>query len=295
MKLNNRPQENEFYAWLHGTIGMVFFAGSLPATRLALQGFDPFFLTAVRILLAGILAGLILFFTGEKWPTARNCKRMIGVIAGVVIGFPLLTALALQYVPSSHALIFIALLPLTTSAMAVFLPGGKEQPKMPFWIFASLGSLIVMGYGIYRAEGNLALGDIYMILAILVGSLGYAEGGKLAKELGGVKVISWALVMGGPCFLPIMWIYWPDNFSHASLSSWGALVYVALFSQLIGFFFWYKGLAQGGIARISQLQLIQPLLGIMLSAIILQEIIEPILLTVAFATISCVWMGRRFA
>lgn len=236
--------------WINGFIGVVIFSGSLPATRLAVMEFDPVFLTMIRATLAALLGLCLLGVFKEKRPTRQQWAPLVIVALGVVIGFPLLTALALQYVTSAHSIVFIGLLPLATAVFGVL--RGGERPRPVFWLFSVLGSLLVMGYAIAQGLSAAPAGDVLMLLAVLACGLGYAEGAKLSRNLGGWQVICWALVVSLPVVAPLSLLLAPSTLSGISLPAWLSLGYVALFSMLIGFVFWYRGLAQGGIAAVGQ-------------------------------------------
>lgn len=260
----NKVEENTTQGWLNGFIGVVLFSGSLPATRLAVMEFDPVFVTLVRASIAGLLALVILLLFKEKRP---NCKQLLPlaiVSIGCVVGFPLLSALALQYITSAHSIVFIGILPVATAIFGIIRDG--ERPKPIFWLFSIIGSLLVIGYAASQGLAASPLGDILMILAVILCGLGYAEGAKLTKELGGWQVISWALVLSLPIMLLLTFIYMPSSFENVSVEAWGGLAYVSLFSMFLGFVFWYKGLAQGGTATVGQLQLLQPFFGLALAA-----------------------------
>jgi drug/metabolite transporter (DMT)-like permease len=212
---------------------------------------------------------------------------------GVVIGFPLLTALALQYVTSAHSIVFVGLLPLATAVFGVL--RGGERPRAAFWIFSVLGSLLVVGFALSQGLTASPQGDILMLLAILACGLGYAEGAKLSRTLGGWQVISWALVLSLPVVALLSWMRMPASFSGISLPAWFSLAYVSLFSMLIGFVFWYRGLAQGGIAAVGQLQLLQPFFGLTLAATLLHEHVSVGMLGVTVAVILCVAGAKKFA
>ena len=279
--------------WLNGFIGVVIFAGSLPATRIAVMGFSPEFLTTARAAIAGIIALICLFIYKESQPNWIQFKSLIIVSLGVVIGFPLFTALALQTVTSAHAIVFVGLLPLSTAIFAVI--RGGEKPSRPFWLFAWIGSAIVLGFMIYENPNHsFSMGDLYMIIAIIVCGLSYAEGGKLSRELGGWQVICWALVIALPFMLLCSFYYFPPHFDNINLTEIFGLLYVSLFSMFLGFVFWYKGLALGGIARVGQIQLIQPFIGLLLSAFLLGEHISLAMIVVCFAVVTCVMMAKKF-
>jgi len=279
--------------WINGFIGVVIFSGSLPATRVAVMEFDPVFLTMLRATLAAILGLCLLRLFKEKRPTRAQWVPLVIVALGVVIGFPLLTALALQYVTSAHSIVFIGLLPLATAIFGVL--RGGERPRAVFWLFSLAGSALVMGYAFAQGLSAAPAGDVLMLLAVLVCGLGYAEGAKLSRSLGGWQVICWALVVSLPVVAPLSLLLAPASFSGISLPAWLSLGYVALFSMLIGFVFWYRGLAQGGIAAVGQLQLLQPFFGLALAAGLLHEQVSLGMLLVTVAVIGCVAGAKRFA
>ncbi|WP_026695568.1 DMT family transporter [Peribacillus kribbensis] len=279
--------------WVNGFIGVLIFSGSLPATRLAVGDFDPLFLTVCRASIAGVLAGASLLVFRQQRPSRGDIVPLLVVAIGVVMGFPLLTALALQYVTSAHAIIFIGLLPLSTAIFGVL--RGGERPRPAFWIFSAAGSFLVTGYALFQGGPSSPAGDTFMLFSIIVCGLGYAEGARLSRRLGDWQVISWALVLSLPAMLllslylsPVTW----KGIGHPALFSLG---YVSIFSMLIGFVFWYRGLAQGGIAAVGQLQLLQPFFGLLLASVILHEKVSWLLVAVNIAVVFCVAAARRFS
>jgi drug/metabolite transporter (DMT)-like permease len=279
--------------WLSGFIGVLIFSGSLPATRLAVTGFDPVFLTLARASIAGLLGAALLLAFRQKRPARNDVVSLTIVSLGVVVGFPLLTALALKHVTSAHSIVFIGLLPLATAIFAVL--RGGERPRLVFWLFSCLGSLLVAGFALsLNGEGNLT-GDLLMVAAVLVCGLGYAEGAALSRRLGGWQVISWALVISLPVMLPLALFSMPSTWSGIAAPAWGGLAYVSLFSMLIGFIFWYRGLALGGIAAVGQLQLLQPFFGLLLAATLLGEPVSLAMLAVTLGVVACVAGARKFA
>ena len=279
--------------WLSGFIGVLIFSGSLPATRMAVLQFDPIFLTVARATIAGILALALLLLLKQKRPSGRDLVALGVVAGGVVLGFPLLTALALQHVTSAHSIVFIGLLPLSTAIFGVL--RGGERPRPAFWIFSALGSAAVAGFALAQGLTASPAGDLLMLAAILVCGLGYAEGARLSRTLGGWQVISWALVLSLPIMLAVALYCRPPSFDGIAAPAWIGLGYVSLFSMLIGFVFWYRGLALGGIAAVGQLQLLQPIFGLALAAWLLGEPVSPAMLVVTIAVIACVAGARRFA
>ncbi|OTG82535.1 EamA family transporter [Acinetobacter sp. ANC 4558] len=287
---------NKSYAgWIYGLMGVLIFSGSLPATRLAIVDFSPEFSTFARASIAGIISFICLVITHQKIPNLQQFKSIAIVSCGVVVGFPLFSAFALQSISTARAIVFTAMLPLSTAIFAVL--RAKELPQPKFWLFAILGSLFVAGFMLLDQQySSLQLGDFYMLIAIIVCGLAYAEGGKLSRELKGWQVICWALITALPFMLVLSFYYLPHkSYSSISILSMIGLLYISLFSMFIGFFFWYKGLALGGIAQIGQIQLIQPFLGLILSAWLLHEKIELSMLIVCILVIICIMMAKKYA
>lgn len=279
--------------FINGLLGVIIFSGSLPATRVAVADFDPVFLTVARAAIAGVLGLGLLLVAKEERPSRRELGPLIIVALGVVVGFPLLTALALKHVTAAHSIVFIALLPLSTAIFGVL--RGGETPRPAFWLFSCLGSAIVVAFAVSQGLAASPIGDGLMFAAIVVCGLGYAEGAILSRHLGGWQVISWALVLSLPFMLPLAFVIAPQSLAAIGWPAWLGLVYVSLFSMLIGFVFWYRGLAQGGIAAVGQLQLLQPFFGLALAATLLRETVSPMMLAVTVGVIACVIGAKRFA
>ncbi|WP_257670679.1 DMT family transporter [Parapedobacter tibetensis] len=286
-------KESTAQGWFNGFIGVVLFSGSLPATRIAVLEFDPVFLTVARASIAGLLALVALLVFKEKRPTRKQLSPLAIVALGVVVGFPLLSALALQYVTSAHSIVFVGILPVATAVFGII--RGGERPRPIFWLFSILGSLLVVGYAAAQGLTTSPIGDILMLAAIILCGLGYAEGAKLSKTMGGWQVISWALILSLPVMLPLTLIYMPLSFEGISNGAWISLAYVSLFSMFVGFIFWYRGLAQGGTATVGQLQLLQPFFGLALAASLLHEEVSMGMLAVTVGVILCVAGTKKFA
>ncbi|CAI1596571.1 carboxylate/amino acid/amine transporter [Serratia quinivorans] len=285
--------DNSAQGWVSGFLGVLIFSGSLPATRLAVQEFDPLFLTALRAVLAAILALSALGVMRQRWPQRQDLVPLVMVAIGVVIGFPLLTALALQHTTSAHALVYIGLLPLATACFGVL--RGGERPKTAFWLFSVLGSLLVGAFALSQGAGASWVGDLLMVAAVLLCGLGYAEGAMLTRRLGGWQVISWALVVALPLTAGVAVWAAPASWPQVSVGAWLSLGYISLFSMWIGFIFWYRGLALGGIAAVGQLQLLQPFFGLALAAWVLHESIQPSMIAVMAGVLVCVYGAKRFS
>lgn len=279
--------------WLNGLVGVVIFSGSLPATRLAVMEFDAVFLTGARAVLAALLAAGLLLAGRQRQPARQDLIPLLLVALGCVVAFPLLTGLALQRITSAHAMVFIGALPLSTAIFAVL--RGGERPRPAFWLFSLLGSCMIAGYALAQGVAVAPVGDALMLVAIVACGLGYAEGARLTARLGGWQVISWALVLSLPVMLPLAWFTAPASFDGIHAPAWLGLGYVSVFSMLVGFVFWYRGLAQGGVASIAQLQLLQPFLGLTLAALLLQEQVTWLMQLVAVMVIGCVAGARKFA
>uniref|UniRef100_UPI0003B3F150 DMT family transporter n=1 Tax=Pseudochrobactrum sp. AO18b TaxID=1201036 RepID=UPI0003B3F150 len=285
----NKQADSQSAGWISGFIGVLIFSGSLPATRLAVLQIDPVFLTVLRATIAGLLGGALLLAFREKLPTPSELISLALVSGGVVVGFPLFTALALQYVTSAHAIVFIGLLPLSTAIFAVL--RGDSNPSWRFWMFSLAGSAAVAFFALAKDQsgGEFSLyGNVMMLLSIIVCGYGYAEGARLSRTIGGWQVICWALVLALPVMLVLAVALRPDNFAGIEVPAWLGVGYVSLFSMLIGFFFWYHGLALGGAAGVGQLQLLQPFFGLALAAFVLGEPVSIAMMAVACVVGMCV-------
>lgn len=279
--------------WGSGLLGILIFSGSLPATRVAVGDFGPLFLTSARAAGAALIGAVLLCALRQARPARGDLGPLAIVSLGVVLGFPLLTALALQHVTAAHSIVFIGLLPLATAIFGVI--RGGERPKPAFWAFSLVGSALVAGYALVQDSELSLAGDLLMVGAILACGLGYAEGGKLARRLGGWQVICWALLLALPAMAVLALATVPDGLGAIGWASWTGLFYVTAFSMLIGFVFWYRGLALGGIAGVGQLQLLQPFFGFLLAALLLGESVTWPMLAVTAAVVACVAGAKRFA
>ena len=289
---------------LHGTLlgllGVTVFALTLPMTRLATGTVDapqmsPWFVTWARCVIAGVLSLLFLWFTHSPRPNTEQA-RWIGLSAlGNALGYPLLLAWALRYVSASHAAVITALLPLATAAAAAWLL--HQRARMGFWLFALLGSALVVIYSALRAHGlgsvpsGWVWADVLLLGAVLAASLGYVAGTQVTPALGAERVISWVCVMALPLALPMAWWTWPTQ--DIALPSWLALGYVGVFSMWAGFFAWFRGLALGGALRVSQLQLFQPFIAMLAAVPLLGESLDVWALGFALAVVATVVAGRR--
>ncbi|EZH66682.1 transporter [Bacillaceae bacterium JMAK1] len=279
--------------WIYGFVGIIIFSGSLPATRVAVMELDPLFLTSIRAVIASLLAVFALLLFRSKLPRRTDLASLVIVAGGVVIGFPLLTALALEHNNAGQSIVFLGLLPLCTSIFAVI--RGGERPNARFWFFSIIGSGIVSGYALF-SNGDLSmLGNGYMLFAIMVCGLGYAEGAMLSKRLGNWQVISWALLISFPFMLVITLFLFPSSMMELQVETYVSLFYVSFFSMYIGFVFWYQGLALGGIASVGQIQLLQPFFGLVIAAVLLHETIGLFLVIVNVAVVLCVVLAKKYA
>ncbi len=279
--------------WGSGLLGIVIFSGSLPATRVAVADFSPVFLTSARAVIAALLGAALLVSLRQARPQPSDIMSLVVVSAGVVIGFPLLTALALQHITSAHSIVFIGLLPLATAIFGVM--RGGERPKPMFWLFSCMGSATVVAFALSSGGSRSLEGDFLMIAAIILCGLGYAEGARLSRRLGGWQVISWALVLSAPIMLLLSLLTLPSSWEGVTAPAWLSLAYVSVFSMLVGFVFWYRGLALGGIAGVGQLQLLQPFFGLCLAGILLGEPIETTMIAATALIVIFVAFAKRFA
>jgi drug/metabolite transporter (DMT)-like permease len=274
----------------YGLVGVVAFSLTLPATRVAVAALDPVFVGLGRAVVAAAIAAIVLFATRTPLPRLALLPRLAVVAGGVVVGFPLLSALAMREVPASHGAVVVGLLPLATAAAGAWLDG--ERPTRRFWWCALIGSAVVVGFALLRGGGSLHAADLLLAGAVAAAAIAYAEGARLSRELGGWQVISWALLISVPFVVVPAWL-WRGETAGVPVSAWVGFAYVSLVSMYLGFFAWYKGLAIGGIAAVGQVQLLQPFLTIAFSALLLGESLDVATFVAAGAVIASIALGRR--
>jgi len=274
-----------------GVVGVAIFSITLPATRIAVSGLEPVIVGLGRAVVAAGLAALTLAITRQPLPTPAQLKRLVVTALGVVLGFPLFSAIAMLYVPAVHGGIVLGVLPLATTAAGAVFCGEKPSPK--FWAVALLGSALVVAFATIRGAGALQAADLWLLAAAVSAGAGYAVGGELSRTMGGWQVICWALIVSLPFIVPPVLWYLPDVDWRAPLPVWGAFLYVAVFSQFLGFFAWNRGLAMGGVARVGQVQLLQLFLTLLASAVLLGEVIDAVTIGFAVAVVGTVAISRR--
>ncbi len=278
---------------LLGAIGMTCFSFTLPMTRLAVAELDPIVVGLGRALVAAVFGAIVLIWKRDALPARRHWPGLLVVALGAIIGFPLLTSFALRHAPAAHAAVVTGLLPLSTALFAVL--RAHERPSRGFWIAAIAGSGFVVTFALAESGWTITPADALFLLAVVVCGLGYAEGGRLARELGGWRVICWSLLIAVPIIVVPVGLSVAHHGLHASSRAWFGFGYVSLISVFLGFIIWYQGLALGGVARVGQLQLLQPFLTFAWAAWLLGERIGPLTLITAACVIAIVALGRRAA
>jgi len=271
---------------LLGMVGVLAFSITLPATRVAVPQLGAPFVGFGRGLVAGLLALLVALVMRERLPDRRYWKGIAIVSFGVTIVFPLFSAFALRTLPSAHSAVVVGLLPAATAVMAVLLAG--ERPRLPFWIASGAGVVAVLAFAAVEGAGRPQVADLLLLIAVLGGAVGYAEGGRLARAIGGFRVILWALIFCIPVLaLPVGWILATSGVPHGTPAAWLWFGWVALISQFLAFLPWYRSLVLAGIAYTSQLQLAQPVLTLGWSVIILGEHVSALTVAAALFVIAC--------
>jgi len=290
-----KPRESQ--GMLLGLIGVVIFSLTLPMTRIVVAEFHPLLNGLGRALVASIPAAALLAWRRERWPSWPQVKSLAVVSLGVIIAFPVFSAWSMKTVPASHGAVVNGLQPLCVALYAAWL--SHERPSKAFWASAIAGSAIVVAFALQSGGGSLQAGDALMLVAVGIGALGYAEGARLARQIGGWQVICWALVLSAPFLvIPVGWLGWEHHVQHpgpVAMKTWLAFGYVTLFSQFIGFFAWYAGLAMGGTARVGQVQLLQIFFTMAFSALFFGETVAASTWVFAAAVIATVMLGRSAA
>jgi drug/metabolite transporter (DMT)-like permease len=274
-----------------GFVGMAIFGGTLPATRIAVSAIDPLALTSLRTAIAGLCSLALLIVLRRSFPPRALWFQLAVASVCVSILFPFLMALAVQTVDASHGGVVLGALPIATALVAVLIT--HERPKPLFWIASLAGAALVVAFALRQGGGTLSSGDLLLFASIAASAIGYAFSGRLTARMPGWEVISWALVIALPVSLPAAALTFPADIEHIALKPWLALLYVALFSQWIGFFAWNAGMAMGGIARVSQMQLLQPFVTFALAASFNGETITWQIVAFAAAVVATVAISTR--
>jgi drug/metabolite transporter (DMT)-like permease len=285
---------DESRGMLLGAAGVTIFSLTLPMTRIAVRELDPVFITLGRALAAALLATCWLLWKRARLPQRGAWRPLAIVAAGCIVGFPLFSSLALRHVPAAHGAVVGGILPLATAVCSAL--RGGERPSAGFWACAVLGAALVAGFALREGAGRLQPADLLMLAAVASAALGYAEGGKLARTLGGEATICWALVLAVPVLFPALCWYaafHSTGAASAGVPAWLAFGYTCAFSMFLGFFFWYRGLALGGVARVGQVQLLQPFLSLLGAAAVAGEALRPVQFAFALGVLAVVAAGRR--
>jgi drug/metabolite transporter (DMT)-like permease len=281
-------------AWMPFLLGFLVglgFSFTFPATRVAVEGLDATFVGVGRAVIAGGLAAALLALRREPWPTREQMRKLAVVVGGVVVGFPLLSALALVHVPSSHAAVTAGIIPAATVVAAVMRAG--ERPTTGFWLASGAGLLSVLAFAAASGQGLPRTGDLLMLAAVVLVAFGYTEGAVLSRELGGWRVISWALVLSLPVTIPVTAVAAAGGPVDGDTTQWLCFLYVAVVSMFLSFFAWYAGLARGGVAKVGQVQLAQPVLTLIWSALLLGEHLGALTIVAAIAVLASVAATQR--
>ncbi len=287
--------------WL-GVLGVAIFAITLPATRMATGStadpqLSPAFLTAGRAALAGLLSAAFLLLTRSPRPQRRHWRPLLLAVAGNVIGFPVLLAVAMRSVTATHAAVIMALGPLATAVAVAIMMGQRARPA--FWWCAVAGSALVMLFAWLRAQEaggfGLAWADVLLSGAVIAASIGYVAGAQVTPDLGAERTICWVCAAALPLSLPAAWWLWPPDAAAMRPSAWAGFVYVGMFSMWAGFFAWYRGLEWGGALRVSQVQLLQPFLSMLFAIPLLGERMDAVSIGFALAVVGTIFLSRRLS
>ncbi|MEV3855725.1 DMT family transporter [Streptomyces sp. NPDC050095] len=276
---------------LLAALGVTAFSLTFPSTAWGLEGFGPWSLVSVRSVLAAVIAGACLLTLRVPVPQRRHWAGLAVVAAGVVLGFPMLTTLALQTATTAHSAVVVGLLPLTTAVFASLRTGAR--PSRTFWIAACAGAAAVIGFTVQQSGGALTRADLYLFGALLICAAGYTEGGRLAKVMPGWQVIAWALVLCLPIAVVGAGVALSYEPVHLTGHAGTGLLWVSVVSQFLGLVVWYKGMGLIGVPKASQLQLAQPLLTLVWSVFLLGETLPVAAPLTAVAVLVCITVTQR--
>jgi drug/metabolite transporter (DMT)-like permease len=279
------------WGFIWGFIGILAFSLTIPATRVAAPELGSVFVGLGRAIVAACLAGALLLVRREPFPARKHWLSLAIVSLGIIVGFPLLTSYALQLVPAKHGAVLVGFAPALTAIMAVVRSG--ERPSLSFWLASSLGVIAIIIFAVVQGAGSIQPGDALLFFAIVLLALGYAEGGKLSRELSSLQVISWSLIFSAPFLLIPVVIDIVSRPISGSWQAWLCFAYISVISMFLAYVVWYRGLALGGIASVGQVQLIQPLLTLLWSGLLLGEKIEPLTFIAAVLVMASVVLSRQ--
>jgi drug/metabolite transporter (DMT)-like permease len=274
---------------IYALLGILMFSMTLTATRVIVPVLGGTFVGLGRAVLAAMLAAIVLIWRHEKFPERRHWRSICVTALGVVFGFPLLSSLALKTVPAIHAVVIVGLLPAMTATLAVIRTRERTTPL--FWVAVALGVVGILIFAFIEGAGAPQPADALLFGAGLLGAVGYVEGGILAKEMDGWRVISWALIFSVPFLIPPVLLNLPSSLPSDPIV-WICFVYVGAISMYLGFFAWYKGLALAGIARSSALQVLQPLFSMIWAVLLLHEVIHVQTIFAAIIVIASATLSR---
>jgi drug/metabolite transporter (DMT)-like permease len=282
----------EHQGLLFGMLGVVMLSVTLPATRLAVADFDPLLVGMARTIVPAIPAAILLLVTRQARPTKKEVVSLLIASIGIVYGFPILMTVAMKTLPSAHGAVVTGIMPLATAAVGAVVSG--DRPSWGFWLCGIAGSAAVVAYALIDGAGSLAWADLLLVLGILTAALGYAVGGQAAKRLGGWQTICWIMVLALPLSIALVPVIGPQLPSgEVSNDAWFGLLYVVFGSQFLSFFAWYRGLALGGVTRVSQLLLLQPCITLVFAAWLVGEKLGWIEIGFTALIVAIVAIGRR--
>jgi drug/metabolite transporter (DMT)-like permease len=276
---------------LIGFIGILIFSLTLPVIKIAVLSFNPYFIAFGRAALAALLALAYLIYKKEPMPSKADFTKFAVIALGVIFGFPIFTTVAMAEGSSSHGAVILGMMPLASTVIGVI--RFKERPSAGFWLVSLLGAALVVVYALLKSSGSFTYVDVLLVLGGIFACIGYVEGGELSRKMNPRAVISWALVISLPINLIMGYVTFNPQYIHADPIAWTSFIYLSFFSMYIGFFFWYEGLAIGGIARVSQVQLIQPFCTLIAASILLGDSLTMMNLIFAVLVVSTVILGKR--
>jgi len=276
---------------LIGFIGILIFSLTLPVSKIAVLSFNPYFIAFGRATLAGLVALAYLAYKKESLPSKIDFGKYVVIALGVVFGFPIFTTVAMTQGSSSHGAVILGMMPLATTVIGVI--RFKERPSLGFWLVSLMGATLVVIYALLKNSGSFTYIDGLLVLGGICACIGYVEGGELSRRMNPRAVISWALVISLPINIVASFLTFNPEYINAGDVAWISFVYLSLFPMFLGFFFWYEGLAIGGIARVSQVQLIQPFCTLLAASVLLGDPITAMNLVFAVLVVSTVILGKR--
>ena len=276
---------------------MVVWGATPVLTRIATDDLEPLWVAVLRTVLAGIVAVPLVATTALRPPSSSRARLLLGVssAAGFVV-FPVVFTIGQERTSAMHGVGILAALPVFTGLYGMLV--ARRRPGT-WWLagcaLALAGEAVIVAVRTGGGGTATLAGDVLVLASALVVSGGYVAGAMLVpRGFSSAATTYWGVMLGALALTPVavalLAVAGPPR---AGAGSWAAVLFLAVATSIVGYVGWYWALAHGGIARIAPLQFLQPLSGLVLAALVLDERLTWPLAVGASAVIGGVAVARR--